>query len=282
MRRPNTSPYPLLHLLSLGLLLAGCSPKANDDSASGSTEGTDESTTMDPDSNETETGEEHINECDVWTQDCPDGEKCVPWADDGGNVWNALRCAPVDGNGQPGDACTLVGELTGIDDCALGSICMRLDDGTDNGVCVPQCEGTAETPSCEDIGRTCIVGNDGVLTVCMEKCDPTVQGCPAGLGCYPLGPETYGCWPDFSGDVGAYGDECMWSNSCDPGLLCWNPEAVPGCEGASCCSEYCNLNDPDPDAKCSGQAEGQVCVPLDLGGGPVAGLEHVGVCEVPA
>ena len=27
-------------------------------------------------------------ECDVFMQDCPDGQRCNPWADDGGNVWN--------------------------------------------------------------------------------------------------------------------------------------------------------------------------------------------------
>src|SRR5262245_15971404 len=32
------------------------------------------------------------NECDVWAQDCPPGEKCMPWANDGGSSWNSLRC----------------------------------------------------------------------------------------------------------------------------------------------------------------------------------------------
>lgn len=298
MTQPNTSPRPArvrtgsstrLHALALGLLLAGCSLASNDDSAtSGSTDdgstGVDDSTTMDADAtgdtDDGTTGEPNTNECDVWAQDCPDGEKCVPWADDGGNSWNALRCAPVNGNGQPGDACMLMGgEITGLDDCALGSICMRLDDGTDNGICVPQCEGTAESPTCDDAGRTCMIGNDGVMTLCMENCDPTQQGCPAGMGCYPFDP--YICWPDFSGEFGAYGDVCMWGNACDPGLLCYAPEAVPDCAGSACCTQYCNLDAPDPDAECLGQAEGQLCQPFEFGDGPVAGLEHVGVCAVP-
>src|SRR5690606_7229360 len=34
-------------------------------------------------------------ECDVFAQDCPPGEKCTFWADDGGSSWNALKCVPV-------------------------------------------------------------------------------------------------------------------------------------------------------------------------------------------
>ena len=33
-------------------------------------------------------------ECDLWGQDCPDGEKCMPWANDGGSSWNATKAAP--------------------------------------------------------------------------------------------------------------------------------------------------------------------------------------------
>src|SRR5690606_9934066 len=34
--------------------------------------------------------------CDNWAQDCPDGEKCAAWADDGTNSWNNLKCVPVE------------------------------------------------------------------------------------------------------------------------------------------------------------------------------------------
>lgn len=221
-------------------------------------------------------------ECDVWAQDCADGEKCVPWADDGGNVWNATRCVPVMGDGQPGDTCMLFGgEITGMDDCALGSICMRLDDGTDNGVCVPQCEGSEEAPTCAADDRMCIVSNEGALTVCMESCDPTIQGCPSGLGCYTLGAAGEPvCWPDFSGKLGTYGDPCGFANGCDPGLACIGQAYVPGCESDACCSEFCDLNAPDPSSQCSGQADGQSCEPV-YGDDPPPALEHVGVCLLP-
>src|SRR5690606_38571371 len=35
-------------------------------------------------------------ECDVFAQDCPKGEKCMPWANDGGGSWNATTCSPVE------------------------------------------------------------------------------------------------------------------------------------------------------------------------------------------
>src|SRR5689334_19955710 len=58
-------------------------------------------------------------ECDVWIDDCPVGTKCMPWANDGGNSWNATRCTPLaeDPNGI-GEPCTVEGSpVTGIDDC---------------------------------------------------------------------------------------------------------------------------------------------------------------------
>ena len=35
-------------------------------------------------------------ECDMWTQNCPEGEKCMPWANDNGGAWNSSKCSPID------------------------------------------------------------------------------------------------------------------------------------------------------------------------------------------
>ena len=40
-------------------------------------------------------------ECDVWAQDCQDGDKCMGWAHDGGNVWSGTRCTPIDPEAVP-------------------------------------------------------------------------------------------------------------------------------------------------------------------------------------
>ena len=51
--------------------------------------------------------------CDLWEQDCPEGEKCNPWANDGGASWNALRCVPIDPNPDGvGEPCTVSGIVT--------------------------------------------------------------------------------------------------------------------------------------------------------------------------
>ena len=35
-------------------------------------------------------------DCDIWAQNCPRGEKCMPWANDDGYGWSATRCTPID------------------------------------------------------------------------------------------------------------------------------------------------------------------------------------------
>ena len=49
-------------------------------------------------------------ECNLFEQDCPVGEKCMPYADDGGGSWNSTTCSPVMENpGQRGDECSVEG-----------------------------------------------------------------------------------------------------------------------------------------------------------------------------
>src|SRR5690349_13167900 len=48
------------------------------------------------------------DECDIWEEDCPEGYKCMPWANDGGNAWNATRCSPIAPDAHaPGESCTV-------------------------------------------------------------------------------------------------------------------------------------------------------------------------------
>jgi hypothetical protein len=64
-------------------------------------------------------------ECDLWKQDCPPGEKCMPWANDGGGSWNATRCTPLaEDPRQPGEPCTVEGSgVSGRDDCDIRAMC---------------------------------------------------------------------------------------------------------------------------------------------------------------
>jgi hypothetical protein len=221
-------------------------------------------------------------ECSIFTQDCPAGDKCMPWADDGGSTWNATRCSPIaDDPAAPGETCHV--ERSGVDDCELGAMCWDVDPKTNEGTCVSLCVGSERDPLCEDPDEICTVSGDGVLAVCLPTCDPLLQDCPEGQGCYPIGPG-WSCAPNAP-EVGDYGCPCEFINVCNPGLVCLDAAAVPSglpCEGATgCCTELCDLSDPTGDEQCAGVLGGQVCQPWYEQGAALPGDEDVGVCAVP-
>jgi len=125
-------------------------------------------------------------ECDLFAQDCPDGEKCMPWANDGGDHWNATRCSPINGDaGVSGDDCTAEGSgVSGLDDCELGSMCWDVDD-MNMGTCVDMCVGHAGDPICPP-NTWCYLGEGGGPAVCLENSLCEADGachcmCPDGL-----------------------------------------------------------------------------------------------------
>jgi hypothetical protein len=101
-------------------------------------------------------------ECDPFAQDCPEGEKCVPYASTG-ETFNANKCVPVTGTAEPGDACTHDGDVVATDDCDAQSVCW-------NGTCAPFCDGTADDPVCSE-GSWCLIGYEGSVNLCL----PTVR-----------------------------------------------------------------------------------------------------------
>ncbi|MEX1366505.1 MAG: ribulose phosphate epimerase [Nannocystaceae bacterium] len=219
------------------------------------------------------------NQCDIWAQDCPEGEKCMPWDASGGSSWNATRCSPIEDNpDQPGDPCTVEGSgVSGIDSCDIAAMCWDVDGETNMGVCVPFCEGSEDAPLCSDPDEACSITNDGVLILCLPLCDPLLQDCPEGQACYPE-PNGFICSPDASGpDLGAIGDPCEFLNVCDPGGWCAAAEVVPDCAGSiGCCAAYCDLTDPMDN--CPDMTE---CTPWHDEGTAPPGEEDIGVCILP-
>ncbi len=69
-------------------------------------------------------------ECDAFAQECPEGQKCAPYADDGGSTWNNTKYVDVaEDPAQVGEPC--VAEefgLGGIDDCDVGLFCWDVDE----------------------------------------------------------------------------------------------------------------------------------------------------------
>lgn len=220
--------------------------------------------------------EDISEECDLFEQNCPEGEKCMPWANDGGNAWNSSRCTPLDpapdGLYEP---CTVEGSgVSGIDSCELGMMCWNVDAETLTGTCLGLCIGSPNNPSCTDEGAQCSINGDGTLPVCLPICDPLVeQPCPEGEGCYPSN-DQFACIPDASGPkLGGLFESCEFVNGCDAGLMCANPGFVGVCEAGAggCCTSYCDVSSPECPKPTS-------CFSFyEKGTGP-PGFENVGIC----
>lgn len=222
-------------------------------------------------------------QCSIWEQDCAPGEKCAPWSAEPDLVPDEIRCCPEDANaGQPGDPCVIEGYLGScIDDCEKGSMCLDFD-GDLMGTCQRYCEGSADQPMCE-FDEGCLIYFAGV-PFCFDKCDPLVQDCPDGEGCYPdeeaPGGTGFLCLPTIGGS-GA-GELCWLLSGCEPSLLCVTPEFVPGCnENFGCCTPLCDITEqPDP---CPAVDPALACVSWYVGGQdpPEAAYQNVGACVIP-
>ena len=213
--------------------------------------------------------------CDPFAQDCPVGEKCMWYANDGGTAWNATACFPVvDNPADVGEPCTVEDSTaSGIDTCDVGLMCWDVDPDTLEGTCNPYCTGSEAWPMCDDSDYTCSISGSG-FALCLLTCDPLAQDCAGGQGCYGINGE-FLCAPEWA-KAGGAGDGCSYINGCVAGLACIGTDVLADCEDdVGCCSPYCAL---DGTFDCG---EGQECLPwFDEGQAP-PDYENVGVCGVP-
>lgn len=218
-------------------------------------------------------------ECDLWNDDCPRGEKCMPWANDGGNAWNSTRCSPVDEDPhEVGEPCTVEeSPVSGIDDCVANAMCWNVDTETNMGTCVGFCTGSRAQPLCPD-GSSCSLTGDGVLILCIPTCNPLASDCPDGQGCYPYISGEFACFLDESQFEGWPGAACEYINACQPGLFCADGQLVPGCASTGCCAPYCDRSDGMADATCDAALPGTTCTAWYGIGEAPPGLENLGVC----
>ncbi|MDC0675748.1 hypothetical protein [Nannocystis radixulma] len=224
-------------------------------------------------------------ECDIWTQDCPEGQKCMPVSLDDMFGNEAARCRPVvDDPDAPGEQCTVLGtSAEGLDTCPEGQFCWRSNLAIDLGTCLALCAGSPQDPNCAEPGLECVLHPLGVENLCIRPCDPLAQDCPGDDLCVPdpVGglDGAFMCIDDASGDEGQLFDPCTELNSCDAGLQCASSFMVVDCGGdpdGRCCLPYCDLTD-NPDA-CLDM--GLECLQWAEGDAP-PGLEDVGVCGEP-
>jgi hypothetical protein len=218
----------------------------------------------------------------MFAQDCPVGEKCTPYADDGGLSWNNLKCVPVmEDPAQPGEPCFVDGNgVTGIDSCDKGAMCWYTD-AENQGYCVALCTGTPDMPICMS-QLSCFISGEGVLILCLPDCDPLIQNCPMDDDLCIPGDQYFICEVDASGDEGQVHDPCMFANACDKGLYCVDSSSAAECDAQvmGCCQPFCDLEVPEPDMQCAGA--GQQCVAWYEEGTAPPGFEFVGICMVPA
>jgi Mg-chelatase subunit ChlD len=166
-------------------------------------------------------------ECDLFAQDCPAGEKCMPWANDGGTEWNATRCSPIADDAVPtGKPCMVEGGPTsGIDDCSAGALCWNVDP-SNAGTCVPMCQGDESNPMCAT-DQWCYVGDEASVAVCLPE-----QMCVSDGVCHCM------C---IGGDPDCSPDQCSQRNGEEPPRpdeLTSEPPVVLDGEPSSCPDTY--------------------------------------------
>lgn len=267
----------------LSLVLAACAPprlpvdpKA-DESISSSTSATSTETST-TESNTVFVPDYHppmLYECDLFAQDCTDGEKCVPYSSMG-SYFDGSKCVPVTGDQAPGELCSYGGTAAATDDCDENSGCWDIHelDGEQVGICHAFCLGNADNPMCP-AGSSCSLDSDGAWAFCFVTCDPVAQDCGPGLGCYWANVE-FTC--TFTSNIPA-GEPCGLVNDCAPGLACVPADLLPICSDTACCARFCYLSLGD--SQCDA-TPGTACLPFFEEGMAPPGEEDIGVCIVPA
>lgn len=215
-----------------------------------------------------------LDACETFAQDCPEGEKCMPYVSGGGS-WDASKCVPVTGAQATGEPCRSTGYVEATDDCDATGLCWDLMDvdGELVGVCRAFCTGTPDDPGCPD-GSSCLIASDSPLALCIPRCDPLLQNCDELYGCYWVG---YDFQCELTNQNLPTGAPCGYINDCTPGNVCLDAVLVPECVGAACCTNFCNL-ELGP-----GQCDalpGTTCIPFWEQGTAPPEYEHVGVCLV--
>src|SRR5690606_27697788 len=104
--------------------------------------------------------------CDSFEQNCPSGEKCVPYASSG-DLWDATKCVPVLGDQGVGEPCNYDGLAKATDDCDATSICWGfaelIPDAELVGTCHALCSGSLDTPECPPASE-CLISGSGVIS----------------------------------------------------------------------------------------------------------------------
>ena len=215
-------------------------------------------------------------ECDKHAQNCPAGMKCIPWSNDGGGSWNALRCSDVaEAPKRIGEPCTVDGSgVSGLDDCERGAMCWDVNPRTNTGTCVEIYVLNAGNPGCSDAMTVSVTASGGPIQgLCLPMCNPLANECEPQQGCVwrvkGSGRRGFWCSGVYEGEVG---EVCDY-RSCVPGLSCTWDDGSPAWVGGegNTCKPHCSLSSPNcPD--------GWSCQPWYAATEEPPGHEDVGIC----
>jgi hypothetical protein len=224
-----------------------------------------------------------LTQCDLYADGCPEGEKCTPYASNGGVDRDATKCISVaESPAQLDDACTVESWIaSGLDDCARGLFCAVYDPIALIGRCMAICHADPDETDlvCFDPEARCVGPIDALPRLCATDCDPFGVDCPEGQACYRIG-DHFTCLDDVSGDGGDYGDRCLFTNDCSPAMLCADPPEFFECPHLDgCCTPFCDTRLPDASAECPGAPEHE-CVGLFEPGEASPLYDWVGACVV--
>jgi hypothetical protein len=209
--------------------------------------------------------------CDTWAQDCPGGEKCVPWERGCG----AACVAVVRDAAAPGEPCSVLNPLSPDDDCDETSVCWDVDPDTGEGTCRALCTGTELDHECA-AGTACLLA-ERFFNVCVPACNPLSPRCPAGQACFGVS-DGFACVDEATELVIG---NCVANGSCPPSFVCRHASELADCQQNSCCTPVCNLDDPDASADCPGFDAGDLCTPYYDDGQAPTGQQNVGLCALP-
>jgi hypothetical protein len=219
-----------------------------------------------------------VQDCSDFEQDCPAGQKCVPYSTgDSYFTYADYTCVPVGGDQQQGEPCQSSGIETMLDDCALGSFCVGPDAWSMMpfaGECALQCTGSPDDPMCPE-GQVCELWGQGGPWTCETPCDPLAPNCEDGQSCHWDYYYFY-CMPVI-GDVPT-GGPCSYVTECSPGNFCVDANALLDCAGDACCTSFCALDLGDAD--CAAQP-GTNCVSLFEPDQAPPLYANLGVCVIP-
>ena len=230
-----------------------------------------------------------LNSCDIYAQDCGEGEACV-LADsyDGGAVGICDGAAGASGTALSGEECT-TSETNYWGTCEAGNLCSVEAEGDTTGECVSFCD-SYNLDRCTGDYAACLTGVfDGLddMGICNGECDiMTNAGCAEGQSCL-FGNEgtnstdepvpTGFCYDNTNAGTLMPGETCT-VGSLEQGGQSFEYPFLSDCAPGNMCLQIMQGQDPqclqmcNPSAADSGCEQGVNCIEL------FDGITTVGVC----